>query len=273
METVQVAEVMAAGAAAGVLGTLLGIGGGVFLVPFLVTVVSLPFAVSRGVSLMTVIATSSAVASAQAGRQFMNVRLAMLLQAATVVGGLSGGLTSRFIDERMLIALFAFVTILVALVMIHRLQYRNVIFDGSVTPGMFGGAYFEQESNQHVVYETRRLPLALLAALAAGNVSSLLGIGGGILLVPALNAFCSVPMRVAAATSAFMIGVTAVSAVPIYYAHGEVVPHYAAAAVLGVLLGSRAGVLLSPTLPSMLLKVMMIAVLFVVAGMMLWSLR
>lgn len=273
METVQVAEVMIAGAAAGVLGALLGIGGGVFLVPFLVTVVQLPFAVSRGVSLMTVIATSSAVASAQAGRKFLNVRLAMVLQAATVVGGLSGGLTSRFIDERTLIALFALITVLVALVMIHRLDHRNVIFDGSLKPGLFGGEYFEHESQKQVVYETQRLPLAFVAALAAGNVSSLLGIGGGILLVPALNAFCRVPMRVAAATSAFMIGVTAVSAVPIYYAHGEVIPHYAAAAVLGVLLGSRAGVLLSPTLPAMLLKVMMIVVLFFVSGMMLWSLR
>jgi uncharacterized membrane protein YfcA len=273
METVHVAEVMIAGGLAGVLGALLGIGGGVFLVPFIVTVLQLPFPVARGVSLMTVIAASSGVASAQTGRQFLNTRLAMVLQAATVVGGLSGGLTSRFIDERVLIALFAFITILIALVMIHRLQYRNVIFDGSVKPGMFGGQYYELESGQQVVYETKRLPLALLAALAAGNVSSLLGIGGGTLLVPALNAFCSVPMRVAAATSAFMIGVTAVSAVPIYYAHGEVIPHYAAGAVLGVLVGSRVGMLLAHRLPAMLLKKMMIAVLFGVSAMMLWNLR
>ena len=83
--------------------------------------------------------------------------------------------------------------------------------------------------------------MALGVSFLAGNVSAAFGIGGGILKVPVLNAWCGVPMRAAAATSALMIGVTAAASVPIHYAHGYVNPPLAAAAVLGVLIGSRAG--------------------------------
>ena len=59
--------------------------------------------------------------------------------------------------------------------------------------------------------------------------------------VPVLTAWCGVPMRVAAATSSLMIGVTAVASAPIQYANGYINPPLAAAAVLGVLIGSRGG--------------------------------
>jgi uncharacterized membrane protein YfcA len=107
--------------------------------------------------------------------------------------------------------------------------------------------------------------VAVLASFVSGNVSSLLGIGGGVLLVPALNAWCGIPMRVAAATSAFMIGVTAIAALPIYWAHGEVVPHLAGAAVLGVLAGSRLGVLLVTRVKVRWLKLLLVVVLLAVS--------
>jgi uncharacterized membrane protein YfcA len=273
MPTAHVIEVMAMGGLAGLLGALLGLGGGVFLVPFLVAVLGLPFALSRGISLMTVIATSSAVAAGTGGRALINLRLAMLLQVATAAGGLSGGMTSDFVPERVLTALFGAVTLVVAVVMLVRLDRRNVILDAGIEPGRFGGRFYEHESGQEVVYRIRRLPLALVVSFAGGNISSLLGIGGGILLVPALNAFCGVPMRAAAATSSFMIGITAVSAVPIYYMHGEVVPHLAAAAVLGVLAGSRMGMRFAVRTRAKRLKLLMIGVLVAVTLLMAWRLR
>ncbi len=95
-----------------------------------------------------------------------------------------------------------------------------------------------------VTYRVKRLPAALAASFVAGNVSSLLGIGGGIIKVPVLNAWCGTPLRAAAATSAFMIGVTATAGAVIYYGHGQLIPVLAAAAVLGVQLGSSVGMLL-----------------------------
>ena len=120
--------------------------------------------------------------------------------------------------------------------MVSRLDKRNVL-DADVDPGALGGRFYDDDSGREVVYRVKRLPVGMLASLLAGAVSGTLGIGGGILKVPILNAWCGVPMRAAAATSALMIGVTAAASVPQYYARGEINPPIAAAAVLGVLAG------------------------------------
>lgn len=262
---IQTLVIVFAGGVAGVLGALLGLGGGIFLVPFLNIVLGLTFRQAVAISLMTVIATSSAVSAGTAGRHLMNLRLGMLLEVATAAGGLAGGLTTEYIAERTLQISFAILTAAIAVVMLTRLERRNVIVDTSVEPGLLGGRFHEDESGGTVVYRVKRLPLALIASLLAGNVSSLLGIGGGIIKVPVLNAWCGVPLRAAAATSAFMIGVTAVSAVPLYYARGQVIETVAAAAVIGVLFGSRLGFWLGGRWKAKWLKALMAAVLAVVS--------
>ena len=115
------------------------------------------------------------------------------------------------------------------------------------------------------MYRVKRLPVGLSASFLAGYVSGTLGIGGGILKVPVLNAWCGVPMRAAAATSALMIGVTAAASAPQYFARGDVNPPIAAAAVIGALLGSRAGFMLGGRARVKWLKVLMAAVLAAVA--------
>jgi uncharacterized membrane protein YfcA len=136
--------------------------------------------------------------------------------------------------------LFAIVTAGIAAMTISRLERRNVL-EAEADIGALGGRFYDEDTGREVSYRVKRLPVALLASLLAGSVSGALGIGGGILKVPVLNAWCGVPMRAAAATSALMIGVTAVSSVPLQYARGYVTPPLAAAAVLGVLAGSRGG--------------------------------
>jgi uncharacterized protein len=232
--------VIAAGGVAGCLGSLLGIGGGVFLVPFLNAGLGLQFKTAAAVSLMTVIATSSAVSAQTAGRQLINLRLGMLLEIASTVGGLMAGILVWYLSNAALSALFALVTAAIAVLMLTRLEKRNVL-EANADIGRLGGRFFEDESGREVAYRVRRLPVAMLASLVAGTISGTLGLGGGILKVPILNAWCGVPLRAAAATSALMIGVTAVSSVPIQYAHGYIHPPLAAAAVLVVLGGSRAG--------------------------------
>jgi len=259
-----IAAVVAAGAVAGGLGSLLGIGGGVFLVPFLNAALGLDFGVSRAVSLMTVIATSSAVSSGTAGRNVINLRLGMLLEVASTVGGLAAGITVARLSDRTLSVMFACVTAVIAVLMVTRLEKRNVL-DAGADPGPFGGRYHEEESGREIVYRVKRLPVGMLASLLAGAVSGTLGIGGGILKVPVLNAWCGVPLRAAAATSALMIGVTAAASVPLFYARGEVNPPLAAAAVIGVLLGSRAGLWFGGKARARSLKLLMAMVLAAVA--------
>jgi hypothetical protein len=252
------------GTAAGMLGTLLGLGGGVFLVPFLVLVLGIPFHVAAAVSLTTVIATSSAVSAAAAGKRLINLRLGMVLEVATAAGGLAGGLTAYMLSARTLQILFAVVTGAIGVVTLARLSHAEPVVDAE--PGPLGGEYRDERLDETVTYRVRRLPLALFASLVAGNISTLLGVGGGIVKVPVLNAWCGVPMRAAAATSAFMIGVTATSGAVIYYGRGEVIPELAAAAVIGVQLGSASGLRVGARLRPRSLRILMALVLFGVAG-------
>ena len=260
--------IFVAGVISGVLGALLGLGGGIFLVPFLNLVLKFPLTAAAAISLTTVIATSSSVSAGRAGKQLINMRLGMLLEVATAAGSVLGGLTALVLRQSVLQKTFGVVAAAVAVIMLTRLQRRNVILDPAADPGLLGGRYYEQESRAMVSYRVRRLPLAIVASFLAGNISSLLGIGGGIIKVPVLNAWCGVPLRAAAATSAFMIGVTATAGAVIYYTHGQLVPSLAAAAVLGVQLGSWGGMRVGQHAPASWLKLLMAAVLIIVSIMM-----
>jgi uncharacterized membrane protein YfcA len=253
--------IFAAGAVAGSMGALLGLGGGIFLVPFLNLGLGFPIAMAAAISLTTVIATSSSVTAGRAGMNLMNFRFGMLLEVATAGGSVLGGITAQFVAQTTLQRLFAFVTGAIAVVTIVRSKRRNIIIDPTVDPGRLGGRFFDAETGTTVVYQIKRLPLAVIVSFIAGNVSSLLGIGGGFMKVPVLNAWCGMPLRAAAATSAFMIGVTATGGAIIYYGSGQLQPVAAAAAILGVQAGSWLGLRASPNIPVRVLKLLLAAVL------------
>jgi uncharacterized membrane protein YfcA len=213
------------------------------------------------ISLVTVIATSSVVTSIRMGRSLVNFRLGMLLEIATTAGGLTGGMIVVMLSAGTLQRMFGAMAILSSLAMLGRLEKRNVITSADAETGRLGGRYHEAESGGVVTYRVKRVPLAMVVSFAAGSLSSLLGVGGGVLKVPALNAWCGVPLRAAAATSAFMIGVTATAGVVIYYGRGDVVPWMAAATVLGVLAGSRAGFALGERAKAKWLKLLLAVIL------------
>jgi len=260
--------IFGSGVAAGGVGALLGIGGGVFFVPLLNIALGFPLRTAAAISLTTVIATSSSVSAGRSGEQLINLRLGMVLEVATVAGSLLGGLTAYLFSETTLQRLFGLVMLFGAGAVLARVHRRNVIADERAHTGMLGGRFHEVESGGIVSYRVKRLPLALIASFIAGNVSSLLGIGGGVLKVPALNAWCGIPLRAAAATSAFMIGVTATGGAIIYYGHGDLPALAAAPAVLGVQIGSWLGLRLSHHVPAKWLKVLLVAVLAGVAALM-----
>jgi hypothetical protein len=251
--------IFAGGAAAGSLGALLGIGGGVFLVPLLNLGLGFPIGASAAISLATVIATSSTVTAAKAGKHLMNFRFGMLLEVATAAGSVLGGLTAQLMAQSHLQQLFGIVTGAVAVLTVARANRRNVILDPNVDPGLLGGRFRDDETGATVVYRIKRMPLALGASFVAGNVSSLLGIGG----------WCGMPLRAAAATSAFMFGVTATGGAIIYYVSGQLLPAAAAAAILGVQLGSWSALHVSPHVSIKTLKLLLATVLGIVAVLML----
>ncbi len=255
------------GVGTGLVGALLGLGGGVFLVPLLTLAFGLPIRSAVAASLISVIATASAAATVNLNRGVVNMRLGMVLEVATTLGGLFGGLTAMLLSPRQLFGVFGVTLGVMAVVMALRSGRRNVLADVSLDPGRLGGRM--EEKGTTYVYRVRNLPVGLGASLVAGAISGLLGLGGGIIKVPVLSSFCGIPIRVAASTSAFMIGVTAAASAFVYFGRGSVDLHVSAAVALGTLPGSLAGARLSEHIHARSLKILMAAVLVVVAARML----
>ena len=251
------------GGATGLIGAMLGIGGGVFLVPLLTLVLGVPIRTAIAASLISVIATASASSTINLERGLVNMRLGMTLEVATTLGGLAGGLIAAALSQRQLFLAFGATLAVMGVVMALRSGRRNVIaHDAGVQPGRLGGRL--QEGDQAYVYRVKRLPLALTASLTAGAISGLLGIGGGVIKVPVLNAFCGIPIRVAAATSAFMIGVTGAASAFLYFGRGDIALHLTSAVAVGALPGSLLGARLSQRVEARSLKILMAVVLLLV---------
>ena len=251
------------GVATGLVGSLLGLGGGVFLVPFLTLALGVPIRVAVAASLISVIATASASATVNLSRGVVNMRLGLALEVATSVGGLLGGMTSALLSRRQLFVGFGLTLCAMGIVMAARSRRRNVIADTGLDPGVLGGRI--EEAGKGYIYRVKRLPLALVASLVAGAISGLLGLGGGIIKVPVLSSFCGIPIRVAAATSTFMIGVTAAASAFIYFGRGQLDLPLTAAIALGTLPGSLIGAHLSERVEARALKMIMAIVLVLVA--------
>lgn len=257
---------MLGGVGAGCLGALLGIGGGVFLMPILNLVVHLSFRQSTAISLVTVIATSSVTSASEGRLQLVNLRLGMVLEIFTTLGGLTGLLLVYRFSEPTLYCTLGIVMTLTAIVMLQKSGQRTSSADPTIDIGRLGARYHDPDTDRPVAYRVRRAPLAFGVSFIAGAVSTLVGIGGGVLKVPALNAWCGVPIRAAAATSALMIGATAVVGAVAYFVRGETIAPLAAAAALGVLAGSRLGFAIAVRTPARGLKLIMAVVLATVAS-------
>ena len=256
---------MCVGAFAGGVGALLGLGGGVMLVPFLNKGLGLTMDQATGISVVTIIATSSAASAAKGRLQFVNLRLGMVLEVFTTTGGVFGLWLFGKAQDRLKEQLFAVTLVAIALVVISRLDKRNVIKDPHMDVGLLGGRFEEAESGGVVAYRVRRPIVAFAASFVAGIVSNF-GLGGGIVKVPALNTWCGVPIRAAAATSALMLAATALIVAADRFAHGQIIPELAAAAVLGVLLGSQAGIAIQHRTKAKTHKLVLVALLLIVAA-------
>lgn len=260
-----------AGVAAGLLGSLLGLGGGIVIIPILVLAMKVPMHTAVATSLLCVIATSSAAASRNVRNGLANVRLGMTLEIATVLGAIIGSSVAGYLSARTLMLIFGVAMLLMAPAMFRGVdddeRAEDVEGDDirSEFSASFDGAYYDAARSRQVEYRVSRLPVAVGISSFAGTLSGLLGVGGGIIKVPVLTMFCDVPMKAAAATSNFMIGVTAVASAVIYYGRGEVAPAISAASVLGVFAGSRLGTMLAPRIHGDHLRRLFAGVMVIVA--------
>lgn len=249
---------LAGGFAAGTFGSLLGLGGGVLIVPLLTLGFGVPLRGAVAVSLVSVIVTSSAGAAVYLSRHVANLRLGMVLELFTATGALVGGLVAFMLPVEALEGLFAALMLWVAVSMARRREParpRQRVETAEGDPARPGtGPRVEPEVDVPPMapatftdrlggadYRVRHLPLGMVGSLGAGLVSALLGVGGGIIKVPLMHLVMGVPLRISTATSNMMIGVTATSSAVIYLLRGEIDPFVAGPTALGVFVGASLG--------------------------------
>jgi uncharacterized protein len=245
----------------GTFGSMVGLGGGVFIVPGLALFLGVPIHNAIGASLLGVVATSTAAAATYVRDDLTNLRLGMTLETLTVAGALIGGLVSAGLGKGVLSAVFGGVTIVIAIYMLVRPHAgkRPPVRPDEV--GLLGASYHDRSLAGTVSYKVRRPWAGLAASFVAGNVSGLLGLGGGVLKVPVMVLVMGVPVRAAACTSSFMVGVTACVGAIVYLAHGLVDPVTTVPVVLGVVVGAYLGSMLARRVKSSVLSLILAIVL------------
>ncbi|HZD12914.1 MAG TPA: sulfite exporter TauE/SafE family protein, partial [Candidatus Binatus sp.] len=173
-----------------------------------------------------------------------NIRLGMFLEMSTVAGALTGAIVSGYLAAGFLRVFFGALLAVVAVLVIwdHRIDVpRGVVGDRIAKSLRLGGQYHDYATGQTIQYEVTRTPITFSLSYFAGIVSGLLGVGGGVVKVPAMNLVSRVPVKVASATSNFMIGVTAAASATVYLSRGQVYPLLVAPLMLGVVIGAALG--------------------------------
>ena len=262
---------VAGGGVAGAFGALLGLGGGVLIVPLLTLGFGLPLREAVGASLVCVIVTSSAAASVYLQRDVANLRLGMTLEMFTASAALAGGLVAFALPDRALALMFAALLLYVAATMARGRGAELGVKPAPDDPEALAPAPAEAPGNGLAAslsgpgYRVRNLGRGVLGSLVAGIVSALFGVGGGIVKVPLMNLAMGVPLRVATATSNLMIGVTASAGGLIYLLRGGIDPYVAAPLAVGVFAGASLASRMADRVDLRLLRVLFVAVLVVTA--------
>lgn len=259
------------GIAAGFFGSLLGLGGGILIVPLLTLVFNLPLLTSVGVSLVCVIVTSGASAGVYLERRVANLRLGMVLELFTAVGALVGGLAAFLLPEVVLELLFTALLLYVAVTMARRRDPPPATQTDQVEPGIPAAPPDESftASLSGPGYRVRHLGIGLVGSVVAGITSALLGIGGGLVKVPVMHVIMGVPLRVATATSNLMIGITASASAIIYLLRGGIDPYVASPTAIGVFLGASLGSRIAHRIHLQVLRGLFVAILLYTAWQML----
>jgi uncharacterized membrane protein YfcA len=248
------------------LGGALGMASGIFIVPIL-TIVGVDVHVAIGASIISVIACSCGSAASFLKQRLTNVRLAVVLETATTLGAASGVLLSGAVSVPVLYAIFAAVLLVSAWQMLMRRGAAPETPAGKRVDGWVRrlDSVYPDRTVGDVAYRVHRLPVGLALMYGAGLLSALLGIGSGVLKIPAMDSALRLPIKVSSATSNFMIGVTAAASAGAYFMRGEIIPDIAGPVALGSVVGALLGARLLAFISPKVLRLTFVVVLLALA--------
>ncbi|RKP49187.1 sulfite exporter TauE/SafE family protein [Trinickia fusca] len=279
MDTGYILWLFAVSLGASALGGMLGMASGIFIVPILTVFGHLDIHIAVGASIVSVIACSCGSAAPFLRGRLTNVRLAIVLETATTLGALSGVMMSGLIPVPVLYFIFAVILMLSAQQMLAR-RSDPVAATASIDPRSawlcLDSRYPDHALGREIEYRVHRIGLGMSLMYCAGLISALLGIGSGVLKIPAMDTALRLPIKVSSATSNFMIGVTAAASAGAYFARGEIVTAIAAPVALGSVVGAIIGARVLMRVASDKLRVLFVVVLAVLVVQMLleaWGVR
>ena len=255
---------------AGFVGALSGLGGGVFIVPGLVVLAHTPIQVAVGASLISVVATSAGASVAFVRDGWTNLRVAMILECATVTGALLGAYLAGVIPARILELLFALMMLQSAYFSLGRHGDEIIPASDPLCARLRLNGEVVTDDGATVPYGVANLPAGAALMVVAGLMSGLLGVGAGALKVAAMDNLMHLPLKVSSATSNFMIGVTAGAGATVFLARGDVATSVAAPVALGVTAGALVGSRVLPHINVYALRLLFVAILVLIAAEMGW---
>ena len=242
MDWTQFIELALAAAAASMLGSMLGLGGGVFMVPIMTLFIGIDPKIAVGASAISVV-TNSVIGSTNHLRSgFTNLRLGMMMETITAIGAFIGATIAVAVNANVLSVIFGLVLLYSAVSMVR----KRTAPIGDAGPGMadpmrLGGHYLDPATRREIRYVPQNVPFGMAISSGAGVLSGMLGVGGGVIKVPMMNLFMHIPVKAAAGTSSFMVGLTSVATATVFYADGKLVPAVVVPIMLGVIAGSQLG--------------------------------
>lgn len=230
--------------AAGGIGAILGIGGGMLLVPILTMFFGVQLHYAMGASIVSVIATSSGAAAAYLGSGIVNLRLGLFLATATTSGAITGAYLAGVAPVRVLETILGLVLGYSAFATFRQINVElpsDLPHSPLAERFALGGTYYDARLGRDITYRAAHVGRGYGIMYGAGVLSGLLGIGSGAFKVLAMDYFMKLPMKVSTATSNFMIGLTAAASTGVYFARGDVHPLLATPVAVGVLVGANLG--------------------------------
>jgi uncharacterized protein len=257
--------------AAGLLGSLTGLGGGVVLIPMLTIIFKVDIHYAIGTSLISVIATSSGAAAAYVKEGISNIRLGMFLELATTIGAITGAFLAAYMATSLIAIIFGFILVFSAMVSLWKHEDHIVKGRGGFLAQKLKLGSTFPTANGEQAYTVKNVVGGFLMMNVAGIISGLLGIGSGALKVIAMDHIMRVPFKVSTTTSNFMIGVTAAASAGIYLKRGYIDPGLSMPVVLGVLLGAFAGTRILFSAKTKTLKLLFAIVILVLAAEMIYN--
>jgi uncharacterized membrane protein YfcA len=264
----------AAALGASALGGMLGMAGGIFIVPILTIFGHINIHQAIGASLVSVIACSCGSAAPFLKGRLTNVRLAIVLETCTTLGALTGVFLSGLLPTPFLFFIFAVVLLISAQQMLARRKEPEAVATAHAShqwARRLDASYPDPAQGRDIPYQVQHLPLGLTLMYGAGLLSALLGIGSGVLKIPAMDTALRLPIKVSSATSNFMIGVTATASAGAYFVRGDIVGPIAGPVALGSVVGAILGARILMAISNEKVRWLFVAVLVILAVQMLLS--